>query len=157
MKGPLPTARHAPSNLAPATAWAGPAAERWATRYARLALAGAFLSAVASRFGLWQGRLGLERFADFVGYTAEVNAFMPAAVIPLLAWAATAAELCLGVALLVGVRWAAIGSALLLALFGAAMAISLGVKSPLDDSVFSASAAALLLALRRTPSPGVEP
>ncbi|HLQ23295.1 MAG TPA: hypothetical protein VK132_08805 [Gemmatimonadales bacterium] len=41
----------------------------------------------------------------------------------------------------------ALGSALLLALFGIAMAISLGLKSPLDYSVFSASAAALLLAL----------
>jgi hypothetical protein len=35
---------------------------------------------------------------------------------------------------------------LLLALFGTAMAISFGIKSPLDYSVFSASAAALLLA-----------
>jgi hypothetical protein len=41
----------------------------------------------------------------------------------------------------------ALGSALLLALFGIAMAISFGVKSPLDYSVFSASAAAALLAL----------
>lgn len=36
----------------------------------------------------------------------------------------------------------------LLAAFGAAMAISFGLKSPLDYSVFSASGAALLLALR---------
>jgi len=35
----------------------------------------------------------------------------------------------------------------LLALFGAAMAISFGIKSPLDYSVFSASAGALVLAL----------
>jgi hypothetical protein len=36
----------------------------------------------------------------------------------------------------------------LLAAFGTAMAISFGLKSPLDYSVFSASGAALLLALR---------
>jgi hypothetical protein len=41
----------------------------------------------------------------------------------------------------------ALASAALLALFGTAMAISLGPKSPLDYSVFSASAGALLLAL----------
>jgi len=40
----------------------------------------------------------------------------------------------------------AIGSAVLLILFGAAMAISFGIKSPLDYSVFSASSAALLVA-----------
>jgi hypothetical protein len=39
------------------------------------------------------------------------------------------------------------GSAALLALFGFAMAISFGLKSPLDYSVFSASAGAVLLAL----------
>jgi putative oxidoreductase len=41
----------------------------------------------------------------------------------------------------------ALGSAILLFLFGAAMAISFGIKSPLDYSVFSASAGALLLSL----------
>jgi len=41
----------------------------------------------------------------------------------------------------------ALGSAVLLALCGVAMAISFGIKSPLDYSVFSASAGALVLAL----------
>jgi len=39
-----------------------------------------------------------------------------------------------------------VSSKQMLALFGTAMAISFGLKSPLDYSVFSASAAALLLA-----------
>ena len=43
---------------------------------------------------------------------------------------------------------------LLLAIFGTAMAISFGPKSPLDYSVFSASASALLLASRQPRSPG---
>jgi hypothetical protein len=70
--------------------------------------------------------------------------------IPFLAWAATAAELGLGLALVLGLwpRLVALGSAVLLALSGLAMALSLGIKSPLDYSVFSASAAALLLAAR---------
>lgn len=130
-----------------ATRW-----ERLGALYARVALGAAFLSAVASRFGLWDRS---RHFEDFIRYTAEVNAFMPAVTIPFLAWAATAAELSLGLALLVGarLRWVALGSALLLALFGTAMAISQGIKSPLDYSVFSASAGALLLALTQTPRP----
>jgi uncharacterized membrane protein YphA (DoxX/SURF4 family) len=79
---------------------------------------------------------------------------MPAATIPYLAWAATLAESTLGIALLAGIRlrWAALGSALLLTIFGAAMAVSLGPKSPLDYSVFSASAGALLLAQSAPPN-----
>lgn len=123
--------------------------ERWAVRYTRIALGAAFLSGIASRFGLWGEGVGYGSFANFVRYTGEVNSFMPASTIPTLAWAATVAELALGVALILGVglRWAALGSALLLFLFGTAMAISFGLKEPLDYSVFSASAAALLLAL----------
>jgi uncharacterized membrane protein YphA (DoxX/SURF4 family) len=126
--------------------------QRLGILYARIALAAAFLSAVASRFGLWDGHIDMENFARFTRYTAEVNSFMPAFTIPYLAWAATVAELSLGLALLVGVwqRWVALGASLLLLLFGTAMAISFGIKSPLDYSVFSASAGALLLALLGT-------
>ncbi|HEX6535825.1 MAG TPA: DoxX family membrane protein [Gemmatimonadaceae bacterium] len=128
--------------------------ERWAGRYARVALGAAFLSGVAARFGLWGDRSNWKTFADFVRYTGEVNSFMPAAAIPFLAWAATALELGLGIALVLGIRprVTALASAALLALFGTAMAISFGIKSPLDYSVFSASAAALLLALRHPPT-----
>ena len=119
--------------------------ERFAIRYARVALGVAFLSAVASRLGLW----GDYDFAAFEEYTAEVNSFMPAFTIPFLARAATVLELSLGIALItgLGLRWVAGGAALLLLLFGTAMAISFGVQSPLDYSVFSASAGALLVAL----------
>jgi putative oxidoreductase len=124
--------------------------------YARVALGAAFLSGIASRFGLFGKNVGYGNFANFVKYTAEVNAFMPAYTIPFLAWSATVAELVLGIALILGVwpRWAALGSAVLLALFGIAMAISFGIKSPLDYSVFSASAAAVLLALYKNRKPG---
>lgn len=118
------------------------------TLYARLALGSAFLSAVASRFGVWDGSLDGAHFARFVKYTAEVNSFMPTAWIPCLAWSATIAETVLGIALITGIRLrlTALCASILLALFGTAMAISFGPKSPLDYSVFSASAAALLLA-----------
>ena len=124
--------------------------DRWGSLYARIALGAAFLSAVASRFGLWQGKPGLAHFAGFLEYTAEVNSFLPRAVIPFFAWAATVAETLLGSLLIVGLwpRWTFLAAAILLAMFGTAMAISFGIKSPMDYSVFSASGAAVLLALR---------
>jgi uncharacterized membrane protein YphA (DoxX/SURF4 family) len=117
--------------------------------YVRLALGAAFLSGIADRFGLYGKNVGYGNFENFVQYTAQVNSFMPAVTIRFLAWAATVAELLLGLALIFGLwlRWTSLASAVLLALFGTAMAISFGFKSPLDYSVFSASAAALLLAL----------
>jgi putative oxidoreductase len=132
----------------------GQTLQRLGLLYARIALGAAFLSGIADRFGLYRGRnVGYGNFDGFLDYTAKVNSFMPAATIPFLAWAATAAELFLGIALILGIwpRWVALASALLLVLFGTAMAISFGIKSPLDYSVFSASAAAVLLALFQDP------
>ena len=132
--------------------------ERLGVLYARIALGAAFLSGIASRFGFYGKNVGYGNFANFVKYTAEVNSFLPAYTIPFLAWSATAAELVLGIALILGVwpRGVALGSAVLLALFGITMAISFGIKSPLDYSVFSASAAALLLALLESSKYGAE-
>lgn len=117
--------------------------------YARIALGAAFLSGIASRFGLYGRNQGYGNFANFVKYTAQVNSFMPATTVPFLAWSVTIAEFILGVLLIVGLwpRWTALASALLLAIFGAAMTVSMGIRSPLDYSVFSASAAAVLLAV----------
>jgi len=85
-----------------------------------------------------------------------VLSFMPASVIPFLAWAATIAELSLAILLILGLwmRWAAFGAAALLFVFGTSMAVSFGLKSPLDYSVFSASAGALLLALCQSRNSG---
>jgi putative oxidoreductase len=132
--------------------------ERLGILYARIALGAAFLSGIADRFGLYWGRnVGYGNFDGFMRYTAEVNSFMPAATIPFLAWAATAAELFLGIALIFGIwpRWVAMGTALLLVIFGIAMTISFGIKSPLDYSVFSASAGSVLLALYQNRRPAV--
>lgn len=61
-----------------------------------IALGISFLSAVADRFGLW-GAYGQPNVAwgdcgRFVRYTAKLNWFLPAAMIPALAMIATAAE-----------------------------------------------------------------
>ena len=123
--------------------------QRLATLYARVALGTTFLVEVADRFGLLGSAGGWKTFANFTAYTAKVNAFMPTATIPFLAWAATIGETYFGVMLIAGwwPRSTAIGSAALLAIFAGAMSISFGIKSPLDYSVFSASAAAALLAV----------
>lgn len=123
--------------------------ERAGIVYARIAVGAAFLSAVASRFGLWDRTLDLKHFANFIAYTAEVNSFLPKAVIPSVAAIATVCEISLGILLILGLwsRWVSLASAILLAMFGTAMAISFGLKSPMDYSVFSASGASVLLAL----------
>jgi uncharacterized membrane protein YphA (DoxX/SURF4 family) len=136
---PLPKIRGANWNI-----------ERVAVLYARLALGAAFLSGIADRFGLYRGRnVGYGNFQGFLDYTAKVNSFMPASTIPFLGWSATFFEFMFGVLLILGIwtRWVALGSAALLVLFGTAMAISFGIKAPLDYSVFSASACSVLVAL----------
>jgi putative oxidoreductase len=123
--------------------------ERIGVLYARSALGAAFLSAVAGRFGLWDRTFDLKHFANFLEYAGEVLSFMPKATVPYLAWAATVCEASLGILMILGLwpQWISASSAILLAMFGTAMAISFGLKSPMDYSVFSASAAAVLLAL----------
>jgi len=118
--------------------------ERFARLGLRLALGTAFLSAVASRFGLWGARSG--HWSGFLKYAAEVNWYLPANLIPAVAVASTVCELVFGLALVAGwrVRWAAHGSAALLMMFALAMA-SGDPKSPFDYSVFTASMGALLL------------
>ena len=61
--------------------------------------------------------------------------------------AATAAEVILALWLLIGwqTRLAAYGSALLLLSFALTMTVALGVKAPLNYSVFTAAAAAFAL------------
>ena len=123
--------------------------ERAGILYTRIAVGAAFLSAVASRFGLWDRTLDLKHFANFIEYAAEVNSFLPRTMIPGVAVLATFCETSLGILLIMGLwpRWVSLGSAILLAMFGTAMAISFGLKSPMDYSVFSASGASVLLAL----------
>jgi len=112
----------------------------------RWALAVTFLSAVSSRLGLWGD--ASSDWQAFVGYTAQVNSFLPASLAPLLAVAATTLEIALAVLLIAGyqLRVAAIGAGILTLLFALAMAWSFGLKAPLDYSVFVDSAAAFLLA-----------
>jgi hypothetical protein len=111
-----------------------------------------FLSAVADRFGLWgafgQPNVSWGNFARFVDYTAKLNWFLPMTVIPTLAVIATVAEAALGL-LLIGwkLRLTFFLSGLLLMAFTLTMTLALGIKSPLNLSVFTAAAGALMLSV----------
>src|SRR5262245_33240213 len=121
--------------------------------FARFALGASFLSAVADRFGLW-GPYGAKNvswgdFAHFVEYTGAVTSLFPSSLTVSFAWAATVAETLLGILLIAGfkIRVASLLSGLLLLSFAMGMVTGLGIKTPVDYSVFSAAAAAFLLAL----------
>ncbi len=112
----------------------------------RMALAAGFLSAVASRLNLiYRNTSGWTGFLD---YTARVNSFLPKTMIPVVAVTATVLETGLALLLLFGyqTRFAAFSAGGLTLLFAMAMAVSYGIKEPLDYSVFAFSAAAFLLA-----------
>ena len=128
------------------------ASARWAEWALRLSLATAYLSAVGDRLGAWgphgSPHVSWGDWQHFRLYADRLNWYMPAIAQPAAAVVATAAEMIFAVALIAGLRLreAAIGSGVLLTIFGISMALSLGVKSPLDYSVFTAAAASFLLA-----------
>jgi uncharacterized membrane protein YphA (DoxX/SURF4 family) len=131
--------------------WTGLA--KFSSVYLRLALGISFLSAVADRFGVWgvygQPNVAWGNYSRFVNYTAKLNWFLPAAMIPALSIIVTAAETLFGLLLIVGwkTRITALLSGVLLTCFALTMTVTLGVKSPLNFSVFSAAGGALLLGM----------
>ena len=130
--------------------WTGLA--KFGSVFLRLALGVSFLSAVADRFGLWgvygQPNVAWGNYARFVTYTAKLNWFLPAPIIPALAIIATVAETLFGLNLVFGwkTRITALLSGILLTTFALSMTISLGMEAPLSFSVYSAAGGAFLLA-----------
>jgi putative oxidoreductase len=117
----------------------------------RVALASAFLVAVADRLGLL-GPYGSRNVSwgdwkHFEEYVAVLNWFIPKALIPALSALETVIETGLGLGLLVGIypRMVAWSSAVLLSSFALTMTIALGLLAPLGYGVFTAIGAALLL------------
>nr|WP_199345511.1 hypothetical protein [Mycobacteroides chelonae] len=123
----------------------------------RVSLATAFLSAVADRFGWWaplgQGSWG--SMGAFAAYTHQLVPFASGWLLSVIVWASTAAEVILGVLLLIGWRPKLVGAAtcLLLIMFGTSMAVSIGLEAPFSYSVFSAASAAAAYAVLGTRSP----
>jgi uncharacterized membrane protein YphA (DoxX/SURF4 family) len=129
-----------------------PCLAKYTTVYMRLALGITFLAAVTDRCGLWgppgTSNVAWGNFDNFLAYAAKLNPYLPAAWIPTVGWGVTLAEAACGLALIVGfqTRKVAVGSGLMLLAFALGMTIGLGVKAPLNYSVFSAAAGAFLLA-----------
>jgi putative oxidoreductase len=103
---------------------------RWVATSVRLLVGFAFFENVIDRLGFIgpPGAPGVSwgDFPHFIAYTAQVNAFAPAAIIPALAVLATIAEGTFALTMLFGirVRLAATGSALLFFVFASAMVLS---------------------------------
>jgi uncharacterized membrane protein YphA (DoxX/SURF4 family) len=125
---------------------------RWIAAIPRILVGLAFTSAVCDRLGLMGGPgspgVAWGTFPVFVTYTRQINAFLPAAIIPSLALVETIIEGALGLAMLIGwkVRTAAWGSMLLLLTFVTAMTISFGFPSQFAYAVLVMAAGAWLLA-----------
>ncbi|MBY6239593.1 hypothetical protein [Methylosinus sp. Sm6] len=130
------------------------ARERIVRYFARLALAVAFLSAVADRLGLWGPYtdgivVSWGSMARFYQDVAVLSPWAPAWVIPSLSWLITVLEAGLGLSLIIGYRlkWTALLSGLLLLIFALSMAAFLSVKLMLNYSVLTCAACAFLLFL----------
>jgi putative oxidoreductase len=129
----------------------------------RVALATAFLAAVADRLG-FLGPYGSRNVSwgdwkHFEDYVAVLNWFVPKALIPALSILETVIETGLGLGLLVGIypRIVAWSSAALLSSFALTMAMALGILAPLAYGVFTAGGAALLLGAIAAPLTVVVP
>jgi len=148
---PLPALAH-PATPAPLPPL--PALSRLATPslLLRLALALGYLWEVADRLGILgaHGRphVGWGDWSHFMEYATQVMSFLPPTLVPLFAILATIGEAAFGLLLLAGLftSRAAFGSGLLSLLFALAMAVSMGIESPVGYSVFTVSAASFLLA-----------
>lgn len=126
-------------------------ADTYVTFYLRLALGVGFLSAVADRFGIWgppgKPLVAWGNFHNFLHYTAVLNPWFPSGWVPTVGWTATICEGLLGIALVLGFRTriAAFCTGVLTLAFAFGMICGLGIKAPLNYSVFVVSAAAFLL------------
>lgn len=115
--------------------------------FLRLALAITLLSAVADRFGFWGKNSAWGNWENFENYTKQLTSFLPESMSIFGAYAATFLETVFAFLLILGykTKWTAVGTGFLLLLFAFSMSISLGIKTPLDYSVWVGSAAAFLL------------
>ena len=120
--------------------------------YLRIALGAGYLCAGLDRFGVWGppggARISWGDWQHFMDYAYKLLFFLPYGLATAFAAIASAAEIIFGVMLILGwwTRWAAIGSGSLLLVFALCMTLAFGVQSPLNYSVFTASAGSFLLA-----------
>jgi uncharacterized membrane protein YphA (DoxX/SURF4 family) len=119
--------------------------------FLRFAIAVTMLSAVADRFGFWGENSAWGNWGNFEKYTRQLTFFLPEILSTFSAYAATFLEIIFPLMLIFGFKTkiAAYGTGFLLLIFALSMTIALGLKAPLDYSVWVGSAAAFLLASQK--------
>lgn len=119
--------------------------------FLRFAIATTMLSAVADRFGFWGENSAWGNWGNFEKYTKQLTFFLPEILSTFSAYSATFFEIIFPLMLIFGFKTkiAAYGTGFLLLIFALSMAIALGIKTPLDYSVWVGSAAAFLLATQK--------
>lgn len=116
--------------------------------FLRLAISVTMLSAVADRFGFWGKNSAWGNWENFEKYTRQLTFFLSESLSVFSAYAATFLEILFPLMLILGFKTkiGAFGAGFLLLIFALSMTLALGVKAPLDYSVWVGSAAAFLLA-----------
>lgn len=119
--------------------------------FLRVIISVTMLSAVADRFGLWGDNSAWGNWGNFEKYTQQLTFFLPEKLSTFSAYAATFLEILFPLMLVLGFKTkiAAYGTGFLLLVFALSMSIALGIKVPLDYSVWVGSAAAFLLATQK--------
>lgn len=119
--------------------------------FLRLAISVTMLSAVADRFGFWGDNSAWGNWENFEKYTRQLTFFLPETLSTFSAYTATFLEILFPLMLILGFKTkiAAYGTGILLLVFALSMSIALGIKAPLDYSVWVGSAAAFLLATQK--------
>lgn len=119
--------------------------------FLRLAISVTMLSAVADRLGFWGKNSAWGNWENFEKYTQQLTFFLPEVLSTFSAYTATFLEILFPLMLIFGFKTkiAAFGAGFLLLVFALSMSIALGVKAPLDYSVWVGSAAAFLLATQK--------
>ena len=117
----------------------------------RIGLAASFLSAVADRLGYWgphstRGVLWGD-LKHFNAYVHRLDPLLPPEVTPYMSEAIICIEILLALCLLTGwaLRWASLGSTILLSTYAVGMVFAFGPKTPLDCSILTSAASAFLL------------
>lgn len=122
--------------------------------YLRLSIGSAFAWFGLDRIGAWgpNGKpwISWGDWAHFSTYAHQLMFFLPYGLAEVFAVIATIIEISCGLLLIVGLftRWAAFAGSGLALCFALAMSIANGITSPLGYSVFTVSAASLMLALQ---------
>ena len=122
----------------------------------RLALGISFLSTVGDRLGLLGpfGNRNIEwgNWDSFIDYTGTMMPFLDRPAVNIMGGIASFAEAVIGILLIIGfkTRVAAIASCLLTLIFALAMTLFLGIKAPINFSVFTVITASLLLSKIQT-------